>query len=171
MVPIDLDAEWDLLTSFLPPDWEELAWKTGAMRRHRGTISDPSTLLRMLLLYAAGDLSFRSAVWRAREQGIAAISDEALMKRLNRSEAWLALLTQRMFTATRRERPAKLDSPNKLFRLVDATSVAQTGSPPFYWKIHYSIGLADLRCDFFRITDLRGGEEFKRFPATQGDVL
>src|ERR1700679_526807 len=101
MVPINLDAEWQLLASFLPEDWETLAWTTGAMRRHRGKIRDPATLLRTLLLYAAADLSFRSAAFRASEHGLASVSDEALMKRLKTSEGWLALLTQRTFTATR----------------------------------------------------------------------
>lgn len=171
MVPIDLDREWGVITAFLPEDWRELAWKTGAMRRHRGAIRDETTLLRTLLLYAAGDLSLRTAVLRAREHGLVNFSDEALMKRLKSSSAWLALLTQRTFTGTRRERSLKLGSPGRLFRAIDATSVAQTGKEACYWKIHYSVGLPDLRCDYYRVTDARGTETFKNFPVTRGDVL
>jgi hypothetical protein len=171
MTPIDIDAEWEIISGFLPPGWQELAWTTGAMRRHRGAIRDESTLLRMLLLYAADQLSFRSAVARAEKLGLARMSDEALMKRLGTSGAWLSALTLQMFTSMRRGRPAKTDCPGRLVRAVDATTVEPPGATQCHWRIHYSVGLSDLRCDFYGLTDSSGGETFKRFPVTPGDVL
>ena len=171
MTPIDIDAEWELLAGFLPKDWEELAWTTQAMRRHRGRIRDAAMLLRMLLLYASDGLSFRSAAIRASELGLADVTDEALMKRLNSSERWLGALTHGMFTATRTGRPPHVDVPGRLVRAVDATVVRPPGALGGYWRIHYSIGLADLRCDFYGITDEKRGETFNRIPVSAGDIL
>ncbi len=37
--------------------------------------------------------------------------------------------------------------------------------------MHYSLSLNDLRCDFFEITDVRGGETWRRIPVSPGGVL
>jgi len=36
-----MEEEWDLLASFLPEGWRELARETGAMQRARGEITSP----------------------------------------------------------------------------------------------------------------------------------
>lgn len=35
MAAATLEEEWGINTGFLPPDWAELAWTTGALRRAR----------------------------------------------------------------------------------------------------------------------------------------
>ena len=45
-----LQEDWDLLVSFLPGNWEELARSTGALRKLRKDKS-PGNLLRTLLLH------------------------------------------------------------------------------------------------------------------------
>jgi len=37
--------------------------------------------------------------------------------------------------------------------------------------LHDSLTLNDLRCDFFEITDVSGGETWRRIPVSPGDVL
>ena len=32
------------------------------------------------------------------------------------------------------------------------------------WRVHFSVNLADLQCDFFQVTDAHGGETFRRIP-------
>jgi hypothetical protein len=50
-------------------------------------------------------------------------------------------------------------------RAVDATSVSEPGSTGTDWKVHWAVNLADLQCDFFELTDIRGGgETFRRVP-------
>jgi len=55
---------WEILRSFLPPEWAEQARRLGAMRRAR-YISDPETVLRVLLLHLATGCS-----WRRRRHGL-----------------------------------------------------------------------------------------------------
>ncbi|MBN8726087.1 MAG: IS4 family transposase, partial [Xanthomonadales bacterium] len=96
-----LDEEWGVLTRLLPADWRELARETGAMRRARGAIGDPDTLLRVLLLHVATGLSLKQASARAHAQGLAQITDVGLLKRLRSSERWLGELARRMYQGSR----------------------------------------------------------------------
>ena len=55
---------WEILCSFLPPEWAEQARRLGAMRRAR-YISDPGTVLRILLLHLAAGCSLAETAARA----------------------------------------------------------------------------------------------------------
>jgi hypothetical protein len=37
--------------------------------------------------------------------------------------------------------------------------------------VHYALDLASLECDFFEVTDQRGGETFRRIPVRAGDLV
>ena len=165
-----LKEQWDYLTTLLPPDWKELARETGAIRRARG-ITEPSTLLQLLLMHAGGGLSLRQTVARAREQGIADVSDVALLKRLRTSGAWLEALTRGMFRESRFGRRAAKVSVGRTIRVVDATSVQEPGATGSSWRVHYSLRLPDLVCDHYQLTDDTGGETMRRFPVRRGDVI
>jgi hypothetical protein len=54
---------------------------------------------------------------------------------------------------------------------VDATTVAEPGATGTDWRIHYSIGLPEMRCDFYAVTDRKGAETYKRIPVQEGDVI
>lgn len=164
-----LDEEWAVVASLLPPRWRELARETGAIRRARG-LSDPSKLLRLLLLHVASGLSLRSAAARAAELGLADMSDVALMKRLRTSERWLQRLAAEMFSAPS---AGKADPflAGRQWRAVDATTVEEPGATGTDWRVHFSVSLPELRCDFFEVTSDKGGETFVRFPVAEGDVL
>ena len=56
-------------------------------------------------------------------------------------------------------------------RAMDATSISEPGSTGTDWRIHYSINLANLQCDFFMLTDVGGGETWRRFPVARGDIM
>jgi hypothetical protein len=57
-------------------------------------------------------------------------------------------------------------------RAVDATAVSEPGSTGTDWKIHYAVGVADLECDFFLLTDIASsGETFRRVPVRAGDIM
>jgi Transposase DDE domain len=170
MVPAILDEEWLLLTEFLPSDWRELAQTEGAIRRQRG-ITDPEALLRLLLLHVASGLSLRQAVARATVLGWPSMSDVALLKRLRTSEAWLRALATRMYETSRfGARKHKLPDGRRI-RVVDATTVEEPGATGTDWRVHYSLRLPGLACDFYELTDVDGGETYKRFPVEQGDII
>ena len=166
-----MDEEWELLASFLPAEWRELARETGAMRRARGEITSPEVLLQILLMHVATGLSLRQTVARARAQGLASLSDVALLKRLRTSEAWLGELARRMFEASRFSRAGVRAPEGHRLRAVAATTVQEPGATGTDWRIHYSLSLPEMRCDFYEVTDARGGESCKRIPVEEGDII
>jgi hypothetical protein len=163
--------EWDLLAGFLPRDWQRLAKETGAMRRARGEITSPEVLLQILLMHVATGLSLKQAAARARMQGLASLSDVALLKRLRSSELWLREMARRMFEASRFGRSSLPVPAGRRLRAVDATTVAEPGATGTDWRIHYAIGLPEMRCDFYEVTDNKGGETYKRIPVQEGDII
>ena len=162
-----LDEEWEFLTEFFPADWREQARRTGALRRARG-IANADCLLQLILMHTAAGLSLRQTVVRAREQSIADISDVALLKRLRSSEAWLRSLTSHL---TEINQMSIKRLPSRRIRVVDATTVQEQGGAGTDWRVHYTLCLPDLSCDFFEITDEKGGESYRRIPVESGDLL
>lgn len=166
-----MDEEWELLAGLLPDGWREAAKRTGAMRRARGQIASPDVLLQVLLMHVATGLSLQQAVARAQVQGIATISDVGLLKRLRRSEKWLRELAGDMFKSSRFS-SCSVESPaGRRLRAVDATTVEEPGATGTDWRVHYCISLPDMRCDFYQITDVKGGETFMRLPVQKGDII
>lgn len=164
-----LDEEWDLLTEFLPKDWREQARLTGALQRARG-VKDADCLLRLILMHTATGLSLRQTVVRAREQSIADISDVALLKRLRTSETWLRSLTSHL-TEVNQMGILQTISKERCVRIVDATTVQEQGGAGTDWRVHYTLRLPDLRCDFFELTDEKGGETYRRIPVKPWDLM
>ena len=164
-----LDEEWEFLTDFLPPDWREQARRTGALRRARG-IADADRLLQLILMHTATGLSLRQTVVRAREQSIADISDVALLKRLRSSESWLRSLTSHLTEINQIGLVRRLSGKRRI-RVVDATTVEEQGGAGTNWRVHYTLCLPDLSCDFFELTDETGGETYRRIPVKPGDLL
>ena len=163
-----VDEDWDVLSSFLPRDWRELAQDTGALK---GLRKDKSVdnLLRTLLLHLGCGHSLRETVVRAREAQLADLSDVALLKRLKKSKAWLHALCVRLF-----EEQEIAVVPGGAFqvRAVDATTVKEPGPSGSLWRLHYSVCLPSLACDFFKLTGTEGsgtGESLAQFPIRAGD--
>ena len=158
---------WEILCTFLPQGWAEQARHLGAMRRAR-YISDPGTVLRVLLLHLATGCSLAETAARASASGLAQISAVGVFKRLRAAEPWLRWLAQQMRGAA----DLPMEVAGRRLRAVDATSVSEPGSTGTDWKVHWAVNLADLQCDFFELTDIReGGETFRRVPVLPGDIL
>jgi hypothetical protein len=159
--------DWEILSSFLPEDWAEQGRRLGALRRAR-YIKDPATVLRVLLLHLATGCSLTETAARASASGLAQISSVGVFKRLRAAEPWLRWLAQQM----RGTADLPLRTAGRRLRAVDATSVSEPGSTGTDWKVHYTVNLADLECDFFQLTDIReGGETFRRVPVLTGDIM
>ncbi len=165
------DENWQVLVSLFPVDWEEQARRTRAIWRQRG-ITDPGTLLRTFLLHVARGYSLRETTVRAREAGLAAISDVGLLKRLRRSELWLHRLCVELWAENGVRMPDEAGRGS--VRIVDGTIVKEPGKTGSQWRMLYSVRLPELRCDFFDLTPTVGegkGESFARVPVGTGDLL
>ena len=161
-----MEEDWEVLKTFLPANWRELARETGALK---GLRKDKSVdnLLRTLLIHLGCGHSLRETAARARMAGLADLSDVALLKRLRKSEAWLHGLCAGLF------REAGAASPDgREYRAFDATTVKEPGKTGSLWRVHYSVRLPSLACDFLEVTAAAGpggGETFSRFPVGAGD--
>jgi len=159
--------DWEVLSSFLPAGWDEQARKLGAIRRGR-YITEPATVLRILLLHLASGCSLAETAARASAGGLARISAVGVFKRLRAAEPWLRWLAQQM----RGGACLPLPVLGRRLRAVDATTVSEPGATGADWKVHYAVNVADLQCDFFALTDIgQGGETFRRVPVVAGDIL
>ena len=165
-----MDEDWDVLRSFLPAGWEALGLSSGALKGLRKDKSAEAAL-RVLLLHLGCGHSLRETAVRAREAGLADLSDVALLKRLRKSSAWLHGLCVLLF----RERGlARAAAAGRRVRAFDATTVREPGRTGSVWRVHYSLCLSSLRCDFFEVTPTRGAgsaEYLARFPVSEGDHI
>jgi hypothetical protein len=166
-----LDENWKVLMTLFPPGWREQARQSGAVERLRG-FSSPEELLRTLLLHVARGYSLRETVVQAKAAGIAKVSDVALLKRLRNCELWLRMLCVSLLQEN------EVDLPEFKFakglRVVDATVVKEPGPTGSQWRMHYSLRIPSLVCDFFEITPTQGegvGESFTRFPVLPGEFI
>jgi hypothetical protein len=165
-----MDEDWEIIVSLLPKDWQEQAVNTNALK---GLRKDKSAmdLLRTLLIHLACGYSLRETALRARQAKLADMSDVALLKRLRKSKDWLAALCSSMF----QDRGISLEGMgNSEVRLFDATNIKEPGKTGSLWRIHYSVRIPSLRCDFFKVTAVEGkgtGESLKQFSIQKGDHI
>lgn len=164
------EEDWELLLSFFPTQWKQLAQSTGALKGLRQDKSEEN-YLRVLLIHLGCGLSMRETVTRAQEADLAELSDVALLKRIRKSQEWLFELCRALF----KERDLQPRAgANKALRLVDATEVKEPGKTGSLWRIHYSLRWPDWKCDFFKLTAVEGkgtGESLQQFPLRVGDYV
>ena len=160
--------DWDLLSTFLPADWRDLARTSGALKGLRQDKSEEG-YLRTLLMHVGCGYSLRETVVRARMAGLADLSDVALLKRLRKSKEWLYRLCYSLFEERGVRAPRQKMPP---ICLVDATQVKEPGQTGSLWRIHYSLRWPSLSCHYFKLTASEGegsGERLQQFPFRAGD--
>jgi len=156
---------WTVIRRLLPAGWETQARRLGALRRARG-VPNARVLLRLLLLHLAQGCSLAETAVRARQAGWCRVTAAAVFWRLQSAEHWLQWMAQQLWLAGRR-------LPEDAVRqalAIDATTVCESGPTGSQWRLHFAINLASLRCEFATLTDVHGGETFRRVPLKPGDV-
>lgn len=173
MIDQGLDESWFVLKTMFPCNWRELARETGSLVRQLRNFKDEEAVMRTLLLHLANGYSLRETVTRAKLSGLAKVSDVALLKRLQCSEAWFKALCMSLL----KERGIDVDKKihNQIhMKVVDGTMVKEPGKTGSEWRVHYAIELPDLSCNYFKLTATKGsltGESFKQYPVTKGDCI
>lgn len=165
-----MDEDWSVLLSFLPNNWSELASSTTALKGLRKN-KEAENYLRTLLIHVGCGCSLRETVTRAKMANLADITDVALVKRLRKAKEWLHELCVAMFQEQGIELGPALNFQPRLF---DATTVKEPGATGSLWRIHYSVQLPSLACDFFKVTTCKGsgsGESFFQYPIRKGDYI
>ena len=158
--------DWLLVCQLLPPGWQEQAQLLGALRRARG-FPDAAVLLRTLLVHLAGGCSLKETATSARQAGWCDVSSVALFHRLRAAEQWLRWMADQLW----QRHPTPSLPRGYRVRAIDATTVSRPGSHGTDWRLHFSVNLEDLQCDFCEVTDVSGGETFRRIPVAPGDLV
>lgn len=166
-----LDEDWLVVQSMLPQGWEGKARELGAFRRGRA-IPDPATLLRVMLIHLAQGCGLRETAVRAKQGGLASLSDVAILKRLRACGEWFKWMSEGLRQQWLPEFPMQAQAwQGRRVRLVDGTVVSEPGDTGSQWRLHYAVGLPALNCDEVIITKSSDGETLKRFTVERGDIL
>ena len=165
-----MSEDWPILLSFFPDDWIELALHSNALKGLRKD-KDVENYMRTLLIHIACGYSMRETVTRAKLAGLADLSDVAFLGRLRKAKDWLHSMCVALFEE---QRIALQDDKDFQVRLFDATNVKEPGSTGSLWRIHYSVQIPSLTCDFFKLTATKGkgtGESFFQYSIKRGDYI
>jgi hypothetical protein len=151
----------------LPPDLdlEALGRETKAFQRPRG-VRSATDLLRLILAWGPGAYSLQQVVAWAGEQGIADLTDEALIQRLHKSVPFLEAITGQLLTPP----PEAPCWHGRVLRISDSTSLSNPASKGTDWRLH---GVYDLGCGGFthlELTDAHGGEALDRGTPLAGEI-
>jgi len=157
--------DWRIVQDFLPAGWKRQARALGALRRAR-QIRGPTLLLRALLVHLACGCSLVETATRLRQAGWCTISSVSLFHRLRRAEQWLRWMAQQLWAC-----PPSVTAARRRIRAVDGTLVDEPGPTGSRWRVHFSLNLVDLQCDYFELTDQHGGETLRRLPVAPGDLV
>ena len=158
--------DWAVVRQFLPLGWEEAARRLGALRRARG-IGDADVLLRLLMVHLVDGCSLKETALRARQAGWCSISPVSIVQTAKGCGA-MAPLAREAILATTIGSDHKHGLPRPGRRRHNR---AGTRSDGHRFAVHFVINLRDLQCDHFELTDVKGGETFRRIPIEQGDLL
>src|ERR1035438_1179970 len=165
-----LPEGWAVLREWLPADLNEPARQHGFFQRARG-LQDAECWLRLILMHVGGGLSLEQTVMRARELGLAQVSAVALFKRLRQAQGWLEELTRHLLLE-QEQRLGRFRWPYAhRLRVIDATNIQEPGSTGTDLRLHYSIRLPELTCDYYELTDETGGEKLGRYEFAPGEMV
>jgi hypothetical protein len=163
--------QWEIVCQTLPVGWREKARELKAMRRQRGEIQEPETLLRILMIHLLDGCSLRETATRAAYGKLAQVSDVALLKRLRACGEWFRWIGGELMRQYVGTEDALDLLPGRKLRLVDGSTVSEPGATGSTWRIHYAFGLPSLRCDEVYVTETSVGESLKRFAISAEDVM
>ena len=163
------EEDFEIVKRFLPAGWQAQAKQLGALRRARG-FADAERLLRTLLIHLADGCSLRETAVRARESGLASVSDVALLLRLKGASEWLRWMAEGVMRSWIAKQPEAVFGAGTAVRILDGTTVQEPGARSSTWRIHYSVRLSDLHCDEVHLTSAKTGESFKRFTFKAGEL-
>ena len=162
-----IEFQWDYLVTFVggKARVNDLAYANGAFSRSR-KIADPEMLLQLLLMWTVAEQSLMDTAALAAEEGLADVSDAALIKRFHKCGDWLGALLGEVLI----DRQADLPGGLRL-RVIDATTIIRAGSKGTDHRVHLGIDLSSNRVDSAELTTVKGGESFDRFSIRAGEVL
>ena len=160
---------WELIKKILPQGWEDQVCEQRAVLRKGGALEDPETLLRMLFMYLVSDTSYKETVCLAELDGLPQVSSVTLWRRLAKAANWFRWMIDELLKKFSIH--SGFDFLDRKIRLLDGSAISKPGSCGLDWRLHTTINIVTLACDFLMITDYKTGESLCRIDVGPGDVL
>jgi hypothetical protein len=164
-------ADWELVTSYLPPDWEVLADEHKQVQTQYGNakIRTASELLRLILVHAACDLPLRETVALVAEAGGPDIAPMRLHKKMIRAVEYLRALVTRMVRDLPDTTPEQWAGYDVV--VADATTASRPGSLGADVRVHTLMRLSNLEYVDVQVTNMKVGETLGHFPLEFGQLV
>lgn len=162
-------SDWELLKESFPSNWKEIAEKS--LSRAMRSFEAVEHLIRALLIHIICGKSLIETAAICKLQGYGQISSVGLHKRLIGFGDFFRVLAMEMFKS---EITSDMNSNGYNMRLIDGTSVAETGKFGTLYRVLYSFNYKDFCADFYDVTTAKGlgnGECFNRIPVNPKDCL
>ena len=137
-----------------------------AFIRPRG-VRSATDLLRLALGYGPGGRSLRVLAASAEAEGVADVSDVALLNRLRKSADWLRTLCLGRFSGLSGGAPS--EGVGRPVRIVDSSRLEGPGARA--WRLHLAYDPFAGRVLDARITTLKHGERLDRLAISSGEIL
>jgi hypothetical protein len=167
----DWQKDWQQLLGYLPEDYEELAVEHKQLQIQYGNykVKTAQDLLRLIFVHVGCDLPLRQTVAVVGAAGGPQLSAMRLHMKMRQASGYLGALITRMV-------PMSTQAPPQLWAgfemvAVDASAVCGPGAAGTDARIHAVLRLSDLSYEQVQVTDYHGGETFRRFVWTQGQLV
>jgi Transposase DDE domain len=165
--------DWLEVERMLPDGWRELAKEQKLVRKlpaHMGTkVSDISQVLRLILFMVATNSALLVSTATFAAAGLVKLSSVSLHQWMRKLGPYLAELVARM-VAHEHAKFAPERWAGYVPILVDASAVMNPGAKGTTARVHKAIRLTDLRVVDVQVTDVTGGETFRRFHPSEGEL-
>jgi hypothetical protein len=163
------DDDWAVMAERIGRsiDLEASARSSGVLRRRR-QIRSGSDLLRLALAYGPGGQSLRQTAAWAQLQGVASMSDVALLYRLRSAGDWLGKLAGGLLGP--RQGQALEGLHGLRLRVMDASTISAPGKGP-RWRLHAVYDVAEERFSQIELRGWRTAEALEHAEVGPGDLV
>jgi hypothetical protein len=129
-------------------------------------LTSAADLVRLAFMYGPGGYSLRELAAMAAADGVADISDVAVLQRLKRSADWLQSLCEE--SLGRAAKAIGADGGGRSIRIVDSSRLAGPGDR--VWRLHLCYDAGHARIVDAAITTTAEGDRLDRLAVTAGEI-
>ena len=160
---VDVERDWQLLLTYLPKNYEELAIVHKQLLTQYGNakITTAEQLLRLMFVHVGAELPLRQTVAVVGAAGGPKLAPMRLHMKMRRASPYLRALLELM--CTDRENASPEVWAGYEMCVLDATAVSGPGATGTDARIHTNVRLSDLRILEAKVTDVSVGETLKNF--------
>jgi hypothetical protein len=171
MTTLDIQRDWNLLLSYLPKDYEDLAIVHKQLQTQYGNakITTAEQLLRLLFVHVGAELPLRQTVAVIAAAGGPKLAPMRLHMKMRRAPPYLCALLRSLCAEREDAAPERWGGYEMC--VVDATAVSGPGATGTDARVHTAMRLSDLRILEIEVSDASVGETLKNFHFEPGQLV